>query len=204
MGRMHHFVSAMVSALAFSMPALGDEPREARLRATSQLEIEQSLGPIEALIRSGDLRTKAVEEDTVLAGRRHQRLAQFYKGVPVWGAEVVRQIDAGGGVRSIFGAYHSGVTLDVTPKLTRDGARAALQSAGVRPVGAVAPMLTILPHGGLVHPVRPADLDAYVRSGEIGDVEDLYANAFFCCGGSRPAPAIIQAWTAVGLVDFCF
>ena len=133
---------------ALTVPVLAQEPREVRLRALSEAEVEQASGPVDSLIRSGELRVRQIQEDTLLPGRRHQRLAQTYRGVPVWGAEIVRQIDGQDRVVSIFGAYHSGIALDVTPRLAPDEARAALTAAGARPVSSVAPTLAILPGRG--------------------------------------------------------
>jgi Zn-dependent metalloprotease len=92
-------------ACAFSPLAIAQEPREVRLQATSQAEDAAAAGPIDSMIKAGELRTKQMQQDTVLPGRRHERLVQLHNGVPVWGAEVVRQVDARGSVVSVFGTY---------------------------------------------------------------------------------------------------
>ncbi len=143
--RRHVFVALFAGV---ALPALGADPREIRLRASTALEIEAVAGPIENLVRSGELRVRLVQEDTLMPGRRHHRLAQSYKGVPVWGAEVVRQLDGQGRTLSIFGAYHQGIDLDTTPLQPAEKARAAVAAAGARPLTTAAPSLAILPRGG--------------------------------------------------------
>ena len=135
----------LVWAFAFSPLAEAQGAREVRLQATSQAEVEAAAGPIDSLLATGELRSKQVQQDTLLPGRRHERLVQLYKGVPVWGAEVVRQIDGRGTVVSVFGTYHTGISVDVTPVLGADAARSALESTGVRSTRAAAPELVILP-----------------------------------------------------------
>jgi Zn-dependent metalloprotease len=144
-----HLRTVVIAAcgLAFAWAVLADDAKEVRLQATTQPDIEQVAGPIDTLIANGDLRFTAMDEDTILPGRHHQRLAQYYKGVPVWGAEVVRQLDSTGAVRSIFGVYHTGIVLDVTPRLGPEAATSALASAGVRPLQAP-PTLAVLPKDG--------------------------------------------------------
>ncbi len=132
-------------AIALSPLAVAQEAREVRLQAMSQAEVEAAAGPIDSLIVAGELRRKQMQEDTLLPGRRHERLVQLYKGVPVWGAEVVRQKDAQGRVISVFGTYHTGISLEVTPVVSAAAAQSALESAGIRPAQAVAPELVILP-----------------------------------------------------------
>jgi bacillolysin len=163
-------VAIAASGLAFAWTVLADEPKEVRLQATTQADIDQVAGPIDTLIANGDLRFKALDDDTVLPGRHHQRLAQYYKGVPVWGAEVIRQLDSSGAVRSIFGVYHKGIDLDVTPRLGPDAATSALSSAGVRPL-ASPPALTILPKDGKY-------ILAYAAAGSAkGDIRQYFVDA---------------------------
>ncbi len=141
-----HILVALLGCVA--LPALAADPREVRVSASTASEIEAAQGPIETLLRSGELRTRLVQEDTLMAGRRHQRLVQSYKGIPVWGAEVARQLDGQGRVASIFGSYHQGIDLDTSPLQSAEQARAAVAAGGARPASAAAPRLVILPRGG--------------------------------------------------------
>src|SRR3972149_7582432 len=82
---------------ALTVPVLAQEPREVRLRALSEAEVEQASGPVDSLIRSGELRVRQIQEDTLLPGRRHQRLAPTHRGVPGWGGGVVPPTHGRGG-----------------------------------------------------------------------------------------------------------
>ena len=57
---------------------------------------------------------RQVRADTLLPGRKHERFAQIYKGVRVFGGELVRQSDDAG-VVSVFGTFYEGMDIDVRP-----------------------------------------------------------------------------------------
>jgi thermolysin len=161
-----------LAAVAAS-PALA-EPREVRVRASGAAEVAAAQGPIESLLGRGELRIRLVQEDTQLPGRRHERLSQSHRGVPVWGAELARQLDPRGRVASIFGSYHEGIDVPTLPALTADQARAAVRGAGARPLAAAAPSLAILPRGGDYRLVwtlagaRPGDVRQYFVDAQTG------------------------------------
>lgn len=101
---------------------------------------------IAALTSRGDLRIRSTREDTMLAGRTHTRFEQFYRGVPVWGGEVVRQEDAAGTL-TVFGGLYEGIDLETAPALGPSAARAALLR-GSPPGSSLFPdeiTLTVLP-----------------------------------------------------------
>lgn len=113
---------------------------------------------IDSMSRAGDLRVRRVDQDSAVAERTHERMDQYYKGVPVRGGDVVRQTERGSTV-SIFGTVYEGIALDVTPKLSADDALAvAKRESGVdiaagRAVedgillgGGNGPTLMVLPH----------------------------------------------------------
>jgi thermolysin len=88
---------------------------------------------IERLTASGDLRLLRTQDDLLLPGRRHERYTQLYRGVPIFGGEVVRQSDAAGAI-SVFGTYHPDVQVDVRPTLSASQAAAIVARVGqVRP-----------------------------------------------------------------------
>src|SRR5262245_14265317 len=66
--------------------AASDAQALAALRAADQ--------QVTASVATGDLRTRSREADALMTGRTHERLAQFHRGVPVFGADVTRQINA--------------------------------------------------------------------------------------------------------------
>jgi bacillolysin len=80
--------------------------------------------------RTGDLRRRSVVVDPLLPTRVVERFDQFYNGVQIWGADIVR--DSEGGVpRSIFGEIASpDLTLSTAPALSLEDARVALLRLG--------------------------------------------------------------------------
>src|SRR5580765_6214570 len=56
----------------------------------------------QSMLRSGDLRMRQVREDTLLPAHVVERADQYYRGVRVYGADLSRQLDDKGIVRSIF------------------------------------------------------------------------------------------------------
>lgn len=85
---------------------------------------------VDALLREGRLDQGAIADDTLIAGRSHQRLVQRYQHLPVFGGEVARQL-GGGGVLSLFGRLYENVAVDVSPTIEPGAAAArALASQG--------------------------------------------------------------------------
>lgn len=74
-----------------------------------------------AMMEAGRLQVSRVHRDTMLPGRTHERLRQLHEGLPVFGAEVVRQVD-GGFVRTAFGRVYEGIVLPTTPAVHADDA----------------------------------------------------------------------------------
>jgi Zn-dependent metalloprotease len=103
---------------------------------------------VDAMLRSGELRPRRIDADAQLAGRTHDRMEQFFKGVRVRGGDVVRQVD-GGLTLSIFGTVFPDVSLDVTPKLSVQQAAAIVKrESGIDLPPARLPALLILPEDG--------------------------------------------------------
>ena len=100
---------------------------------------------VDRLAREGDLRLVRCEQDTVLTTRSHERLQQSYKGVPIVGGEVTRQIDHGFTV-SIFGRLYLDIDLDVMPVVTVEKAQDIVERRTGAPVSPDSqPTLVILP-----------------------------------------------------------
>ena len=83
---------------------------------------------IDRMIRTRDLRVRETPRDTLLPDRRHERLDQYHHGVRIVGGDVTRQI-AGDGTVSLFGNIHSGLELDVVPRLSAALGREAIARA---------------------------------------------------------------------------
>jgi bacillolysin len=96
------------------------------------------------MISEGRLVVSRVTEDTMVAGRVHERLAQRHEGLPVFGGEIVRQIE-NGTVRTVFGKVYENIQVAVTPTvLAEDAVRLATSMAGEGATSG-APTLGVLP-----------------------------------------------------------
>jgi len=77
--------------------------------------------------RTGSLRVTQISQDPSLPSRTVERMQQYYEGIPVWGAEVVR--DTSGGVAvAIFGSLSPQPDLDTRPGMTTEAAGQMLLS----------------------------------------------------------------------------
>ena len=78
---------------------------------------------IDRQLRTGALRAYRTRPNAVVPGRRSERLAQHYRGIPVHGAGLNRQTDRGV-TTSVFGTLFTGIDLDPTPGLSIAAAHA--------------------------------------------------------------------------------
>lgn len=112
--------------------------------------LPEALDRADAMLSAGELDIAVLQEDTMMPGRAHERLAQFYQGLPVFDAQVVRQMD-GRSVISIMGRLYDGIDLDVNPAIAPDQANAlALAAAplGAQIHGATTLGVLAVPDGG--------------------------------------------------------
>jgi thermolysin len=120
-----------------------------QIRATSSADLRTWDSFTAAESRAGTLRRKSVVRDPALPGRTVERFEQYYDGVRIWGADVVRDSESGM-ARSIFGVVEPTVSLSTAPALSvEQGAAAAIAAFG----GASSRLLkraelVILPSGG--------------------------------------------------------
>ncbi len=139
---------AAVALIILFTPAAGslqEPPRLMSIAADSIDELRQWDPLVDRLTREGSLTGRLPYDDPQIPGRRHEALIQFHDGVPVHGADVMRQIDRGSTV-SIFGTLYAGIDVDTTPRLTVDQAREALEAtSGTTLANGQNPTLTILP-----------------------------------------------------------
>ncbi len=96
---------------------------------------------IDRLARRQELRLVAAQRDPRLAGTVHERWARFYRGVPVFGAELTRQV-RDGVTRSVFGSMHEGLAIDTTPAIDAPTAERALADRGDADVSSELVILT--------------------------------------------------------------
>lgn len=170
-------LAACLSAALLVSPVQAAEPRTVRVAATAAADLSPWDARIASLLQSGDLRARQVREDTLIPGREHQRLAQFHRGVPVFGGELVRQTD-GAATISVFGTLYEGISLDVVPRLSAEDARRVVEKLSGESLGpSRAPQLLVYPRdeGGylLAYRARVAtesDLVLYFLDAASGEV----------------------------------
>jgi thermolysin len=117
---MTRFTAAVLaSAALFLWMDVGSaqQPSMIRIAATTGNDLRTWDGWVTARLRTGELRALRVEQDPSLPSRRIERMQQYYEGVPIFGAEIVRDSDAGV-PQSIFGEIPQPFTLDTQPSLS--------------------------------------------------------------------------------------
>jgi Zn-dependent metalloprotease len=133
--------SAQVGRVAIPAPNRG-------IAALTADDIAQSSDLIGRLMQTGDLRSFEIHDDPMLPGRRHETLRQFYRGLPVEGAAVTRQM-TGGATLSIFGALDTDIAIDTTPAFSAVDAARLIERAAGRPIAfGASPALVVLPTPG--------------------------------------------------------
>jgi thermolysin len=151
--------------------------------ATTARDLRDWDTQITRMVRDDQVRPRGEDADLLVAGRTHERLDQFYRGVRVFGGELVRQAD-GGQTVSVFGALYAGIRIDAEPTLSpSDVTDIVEEMTGVVPGAELAPELVVLPRdeGGyaLAYRVRvltPADLTVYFIDAGSGDVAMQYSD----------------------------
>ena len=139
--------ACLLSTLVLA-PAVWAEGQLTRVQAMAERDAASWDGRIQSLVADGALKLRQVRADTMLPGRRHERFAQVYQGVPVFGGELVRQ-SGEAGVVSVFGTFYEGIELDVRPTLSAAAARALVEAPGApRFLTGRDPELVVLPDGG--------------------------------------------------------
>ena len=100
---------------------------------------------VDRMIRENQLVLRAAYNDRSVPGRRHERLSQYYRGMPVYGGDVSRQTASGVTV-SMFGTVYTQIDLEPTATLSADEAAAIFEKvSGTTQVRDSRPNLTILP-----------------------------------------------------------
>ena len=121
---------AIAAAALFLSLQVGSAQQGSSLRfsATTANDLRTWDQFVTAQERSGALRVIQAEQDPSLPSRTIERLQQYHQGIPVWGAEVVRDLDGGVPV-SIFGDVLAPFDLDTQPVVTVEAVRLTLLSS---------------------------------------------------------------------------
>ncbi len=136
------FVWLVVQA---AVPARVIAQGRGRLAISSGQNIRQWDTFVDSLQRSGELRLRQHRGDVLVAGREHDRLDQYYKGVRVFGGDVARQMERGLTL-SLFGTIYDDIDIETNPALDAGEARAAIARAAGAPMRpGVDPELVVLP-----------------------------------------------------------
>ncbi len=161
------------------------DPRVVSIRASasSLAELRQWDRELDRMVRDRTLRLTSKKVDTLLPGRTHERLQQFYRDVPVFGAAATRELKDGVTL-SIFGRLHAGIDIDPVPAVTADQARGAVARAAGREVPASKiPRLVVLPRedGSYVLAYQlqmfsKGDLRMYFVDAKTGGIAWSYSN----------------------------
>jgi bacillolysin len=122
--------------------ALGVQSR--RATAARPRVLRQSDAVVDGMIGTGELRTSRLAQDTVLPGRQHERLDQYYRGVRVFGANVVRQT-ADGQTVSVLSSLYTNIGIDPSPTLTPEDVKAIVQRLSADRLPDPTPELVVLP-----------------------------------------------------------
>jgi bacillolysin len=138
-------IAALAILTASVRTAPGGPPGE-RFTVFSGRELRDRVESLDRLERARELRLRTVQNDALVEGRRHERLDQYYKGVHVFGGEVVRETD-GKIVLGVTGTLHTGIAIDTAPSLEPEDALAVFdrETGNARTGPASAPELVILP-----------------------------------------------------------
>ena len=141
-----------ILAAAVAVALLSQAPVAVQARAGRQAISTVELSALRAWdaaidrqLRTGDLRTYRTRPSAVVPGRRSERLAQYYQGIPVHGADLNRQTERGV-TTSVFGTLFTGIDLDPTPGLSIAAAHAVFAAlAGPAFALTGTPALWVLP-----------------------------------------------------------
>lgn len=136
-------VTVLVGTTVRTQPARG---RRLSVAATAPAAVSAWNDVLVQMERTGDLRITRVEDDFLMPGRRFEYLEQSYDGVPIWGADVVREID-GPTVKSVFGKLHDDIELNTVPGITGDEAKSVIaEQLGITDTSGTEPVLVVLPN----------------------------------------------------------
>ena len=96
--------------------------------AAAEDTLPAALERVDAMLTSGELNISQLQDDTLIPGRAIERLGQYYEGLPVFGGQVVRQMD-GRAVVSVTGRLYESLDLDVNPSISPERASAVAVAA---------------------------------------------------------------------------
>jgi len=133
--------------LASTPPNAQEAPKSplASIAATGGPELRAWDAVVEGMLRDGNLRLRKTQDDPMVPGHRSERYDQYFKGVRVWGADVVRVVAAGVS-ETLFGMLANAIAISTEPRLLDEQAAACFSAiAGADGSVSALPELIILP-----------------------------------------------------------
>lgn len=116
-----------------------------RALVTSGRDLREWDDQVTSMVRDRDLRLRATQVDTIVAGRLHERYDQYYKGIPVFGGEAIRETD-GQLTMSVTASIYKGIDVDTAPALSASAAAQVFQrETGATADARLSPELMVLP-----------------------------------------------------------
>ena len=143
-------IAAAATLLLLACLPAAAQPSDARLAvaAVDASALRDWDDLVELELRAGGLRRYDARPNLYRPERRSERFAQYHEGVPVYGADLIRQTEAGVAT-AVLGTLFTGIDIDTTPDLTPSEARAVFDEMSAPPFGlAAAPTLWVFPLGG--------------------------------------------------------
>jgi bacillolysin len=111
--------------------------------ASTPSDVRSSRSAVDAMFSAGGVALVHEEQDPLLAHRRHERLRQLHRGVPVWGADLTRQMEDGRLI-SLFGEIHDRIGIETTPRVSADAAKTIVEGLAGAETGRT-PELVVVP-----------------------------------------------------------
>jgi Zn-dependent metalloprotease len=161
---------AALAAQAPDGPANG--PRPVSVNGTTSSELRAWDAAVDRMVRARELVILDTRPDPDLAGRRHESLGQYHRGIPVYGGSLSRQT-AHSVTVSIIGTVFEGISAETGPTLTADEAVLALaETTDGRLVGDASLVVLPIPAGGyrLAYRATMSDLKTYLVDAVTGAV----------------------------------
>ena len=148
----------MFAAAFGSVALIAQEPewvmerdqRQVTIRAASAdlPELRRLDARVDAMSRAGELELVSRRADRQVSGRAHEYFREYYRGVPVYGGGVSRQLRSGV-TESIFGTLHEAIDISAIPSVSPADALAQMEAwSGAGPATDDPPELVVMPLPG--------------------------------------------------------
>ena len=123
------FVVVAATALVMTVGAgaiSAEGPRPLTFQSSSGQDLRTSVALIDSMLRAGDLRVSQIDRDYMLPARHTERLQQFYRGVPIFGADLARDVSTHG-TEAVYGTLYGDLSLETNPAISLEQASIALR-----------------------------------------------------------------------------